>query len=353
MLHFPFPSPAQKHLRHTRFLKHLHTNPPSSASSCQAIPINSQLKRPFLSSFSSPQPQVILFSCPMPYLWKAAHPSGCLSLSPRPSKMSLSRCSWKTSTQTANGSINYCQVLQWSQAQTAIKRLVTGVPALAAKRGRFGRGSTRARGDRGTTTPTTLPTGRGRAPRTAPRPRRPGARPHPGNRRRCRRRRWSVVGRRGRTRCRPAAGTRGQAPPPSGPAGGQGPAGLQPGAGRGGRSRAGAGRSHLPDGGHVQQLPEDVDARGLQHLVDEAGEGGSAGRLGQQQELLLALPRHLPLGRHGAGAAAAAAAPPARGSGPAAARPRAGPGSGPAAGRHPRPATTPLWHRRPRAAASG
>lgn len=96
-----------------------------------------------------------------------------------------------------------------------------------------------------------------------------------------------------------------------------------------------AGRAHLADGRHVQQLPEDVDARGLQHLVDETGERGAAGSLGQQQELLLALPRHLPLGRHPAAAAAAGDSAPPRW------RPA---GPGPAAGRHLQPAPRPLLY---------
>lgn len=83
-----------------------------------------------------------------------------------------------------------------------------------------------------------------------------------------------------------------------GDTGSGGAAGPRAGPGRARRGR-GAGGSYLADGGHVQQLPEHVDARGLQHLVDQAGERGAAGRLGQQQELLLALPRHLALGRHG------------------------------------------------------
>lgn len=96
-----------------------------------------------------------------------------------------------------------------------------------------------------------------------------------------------------------------------------------------------AGRAHLADGRHVQQLPEDVDARGLQHLVDETGERGAAGSLGQQQELLLALPRHLPLGRHPAAAVAAGDSAPPRW------RPA---GPGPAAGRHLQPAPRPLLY---------
>lgn len=149
MPHFPFPSPAQKHLHHTRFLKLLHTNPPIDALSCQAIPINSQLKRPFLSSLPSPQPQVILSSCPVPYLWRSACPSGYLSLSPRPSKMSLSRHSWKFPTQLANGSINYCQLLQRSQAQTAIRHPSghgDGRHGSCCEGVQFGRGSTAAGG---------------------------------------------------------------------------------------------------------------------------------------------------------------------------------------------------------------
>ena len=167
MPHFPFPSPAQKHVHHTRFLKRLHTNPPSNASSCQAIPINSQLKRPFLSSLSSPQPQVILSPCPVPYLCRSANPRGYLSLSPRPSKTSLSRCSWKFPTQPANASINYCQVLQRSGAQTAIRRpsgRSDGGTAPAAKAGGLGEGLQRLGAlarfpHRGTTV-----TGRGQGP---------------------------------------------------------------------------------------------------------------------------------------------------------------------------------------------
>lgn len=169
MPHFPFPSPAQKHLHHSCFLKRLHTNPPSDASSCQAIPINSQLKRPFLSSLSSPQPQVILSSCRVPYLWKSAHPSGYLSLSPHPSKMSLSRCSWKFPMQLANGRINYCQVHQWTRAQIAIGRLLGRSDrgtALAAKGCSLGEGLQRPWAPhRGTTTTT----GRGKGPCTTPR----------------------------------------------------------------------------------------------------------------------------------------------------------------------------------------
>lgn len=123
-----------------------------------------------------------------------------------------------------------------------------------------------------------------------------------------------------------SCGTEGRVKPrrPPGPAAGR--------AGQG-RARQGVtGRAHLADGRHVQQLPEDVDARGLQHLVDETGERCAAGSLGQQQELFLALPRHLPLGRHPA--AAGVSAPPRW-------RPA---GPGPAAGRHLQPAPRPLLY---------
>jgi len=179
MSHFSFPSPAQQHPL-------LRTNPPSDASSCQAIPISSQLRGPFLSSLSPAQPQAL------PSSLTQLHAS---QRTPKPPPSPPPRRSRQLLTPLANSSVKL-----WP-APPAVPG-PDGPPGLPPQ----------------SQAPARLPTGTGigGGGEGAPAAARP---PHPGSPRRCRRRRWSGGGRRGRTRCRPAAGTGGEGGRGQGPAG--------------------------------------------------------------------------------------------------------------------------------------